>query len=376
MCADNSATKSEIGSGTMSGIKDVANRAGVSISTVSNVLNKAKYVSPDLVKKVEEAVRELDYQVNPIAASMKTKKSGTIGVITEDMCGVFYPYIVKGINAIAEEKGYKIIIGDVSGGKGNISASEKEMELFQKLLANRVDGIIFTSSISEGSRDKYFLKLKKLADHKQKRTPIVSLERDLTKLGINSVYFDGYANAQKATGHLIDCGCKTICHISGPIELDIARERINGYKKCLKDNQKRLDENTMIAYGDYTHQSGYVAMEELLDKVPELDGVFCGNDQMAIGALKALKKRKKKVPEEVKLIGYDDVFISSIVEPSISTIHIQKKTAGRKAAELLFEQIENEESKEMTLGIKMESYLVVRKSTRKDAAEDWNLNDW
>ena len=96
----------------MSGIKEVAKKAGVSISTVSNVLNKSKYVSPDLVMRVEKAVEELSYEANPIARSMKNNKTGTIGVITEDMCGVFYPYVVKGINSVAVEKGYQIIICD------------------------------------------------------------------------------------------------------------------------------------------------------------------------------------------------------------------------------------------------------------------------
>lgn len=360
----------------MIGIKEVAVRAGVSISTVSNVLNKAKYVSPELVVRVEKAVLELGYEVDPIAASMKSKKSGTIGVITEDMCGVFYPYVVRGINTIADEKGYKIIICDVNGKKGGETALERERELFQKLLTSRVDGIIFVSSISGSSQDKYFVDLKKIADYKHKKTPIVSLERDLTMLGIDSVYFDNYINAQKAVRHLIDCGCKKICHIAGPIELQIVQERIQGYEKCLTDNKMELNRETMISYGDYTHQSGYVAMEKLLMDVPDIDGVFCSNDQMAIGALKILKEKGKAVPEKIKLIGYDDVFVSSIVDPPISTIHIQKKTAGRKAAEILFDRIEHPNKSDLAIGIKLESRLVIRKSTMEGIPEDWDLNDW
>lgn len=360
----------------MSGIKDVAVLAGVSISTVSNVLNKSKYVSPELIERVEKAVEELGYEVNPIAASMKSKKSGTIGVITEDICGVFYPYILKGISAIADEKGYKTIICDVNGKRGTISVMQREVELFRKLLASRVDGIIFVSSISGMEQDKYFVELKNLADDRNKKTPIVSLERDLTMIGIDSVYFDGYVNAQKAVGHLVECGCERICHIAGPAELQIVQERLEGYKKCLQDNGKKLDEDKMIVYGDYTHQSGYLSMEKLLDDVPDLDGVFCSNDQMAIGALRVLKERKKSVPEDIKLIGYDDVFVSSVVEPPISTIHIQKNTAGRRAAEILFDRIEHPEKNELAVGIKLESRLVIRKSTMEGVEEDWNLNEW
>lgn len=359
----------------MSGIKEVATLAGVSISTVSNVLNGTKYVSPELVMRVEKAVKALNYEVDPVAASMKGKKTGMIGVITEDLCGVFYPYIVRGINEIAEEKGYKLMISDLSGKKGEVSPIERELELFQRFLTSRVDGIIFASAIS-GIENEYFVKLKDLADNRYKKTPIVSLERDLTMLGIDSVYFDGFANAQTATGHLADCGCRKICHIAGPAEMQIVQERIAGYRKCMKDKGLELDEERMIAYGDYTHGSGYECMEKLLDDVPDLDGVFCSNDQMAIGALRVLKERGKSIPEEVKLIGYDDVFVSSIVDPPISTIHIQKKTAGKKAAEILFDRIEHAEKSGPSIGIKLESRLIIRHSTMAGAESNWNLSDW
>ena len=363
----------------MSGIKDVAAKAGVSISTVSNVLNKSKYVSPELVARVEDAVAELNYEVNSIAASMKSKKSGTIGVITEDMCGVFYPYVIRGINTIADEKGYRVILCDVNGMTGKSTAIERERELFHKLVASQVDGIIFASSMLGEYRDQYLSELKKSTTQKNKKIPIVSMERDLTKWGIDSVYFDGYENAKKAVQHLVDCGCKKICHIAGPGELQIAQERIEGYKTCAKENHIKLDESSMIVHGDYTHRSGYLRMEELLENVPDLEGVFCGNDQMAIGALRLLREKGIKVPEDVKLIGYDDVFISTIVEPPISTIHIQKDSAGRKAAEILFDRIERpteKDSEEKPIGVKLESRLVIRKSTMDGVDESWNINDW
>lgn len=360
----------------MSGIKDVAKKAGVSISTVSNVLNKSKYVSPDLVMRVEKAVEEFSYEANPIARSMKNNKTGTIGVITEDVCGVFYPYVVKGINSVAVEKGYQIIICDTQGTYGDKDAIKREKELFRRLIASRVDGIIFVSSIPNKSAEKYFSQLRKQAN-KQKKIPLVSMERDMTDVGIDSVYFDGYANAQKAVQHLIDCGCKKICHITGATELQIAQERTRGFEDCMAKNHMYYDRKTMLVYGDYSHQSGYTCMKQLLEQVPDLDGVFCGNDQMAIGALKVLKEYGKKIPEDIKLMGYDDVFLASVVEPSLSTIHIRKRHAGIEAAKILFQRIEEQDEKyHDAVGIKMNARLVVRKSTVKDAPEDWNLVDW
>ena len=132
----------------------------------------------------------------------------------------------------------------------------------------------------------------------------------------------------------------------------------------------------MIVNGRYTYQSGYMVMKDLLEKVPDLDGVFCGNDEMAIGALKFLKERGKKVPQEIKLMGYDDVFLSTIVDPTISTIHIRKNSTGKKAAELLFNRIENPSDNPEPIGIKMESKLIIRNSTIENMPENWNFNDW
>lgn len=358
----------------MSGIKDVAKRAGVSISTVSNVLNKTKYVSPELVKRVEQAVEELSYEVSPIARSMKNKKTGIIGVITEDLCGVFYPYVIRGINSVAVEKGYQLLICDAQGTYG--SQIKRERELFQRLIANRVDGIIFASTVSAENQEAYFRELCKEAN-KYKKTPLISVERDFTGVGIDSVYFDSYGNAIKAVQHLIDCGCKKICHITGPQDLEIAIDRVKGYKTCMEENRLAYDDS-MITIGDYSHQSGYTAMKKLLEQVPDMDGVFCGNDQMAIGALKALKGSGKRIPEDIKIVAYDDVFLSSVVEPSLSTIHIRKRHTGIKAAEVLFYRLENpQDDNDKPIGIKMDASLVIRQSTAgKGETEEWSLVDW
>ncbi len=359
----------------MSGIKDVAKRAGVSISTVSNVLNKSKYVSPELVKRVEEAVEELQYVVNPIARSMKNNKTGIIGVITEDVCGLFYPYVIRGINSVADEKGYQVMLCDAMGTYGDPQAIHREFELFQRLIASRVDGIIFVSTVRAEESDAYLQKLQNIAGT-HKRIPFVSMERDFTGAGIDSVYFDGLANARMAVQHLIDIGCRKICHITGPSEMEIVQERIEGYMGIMAEHGLHVDRETMITLGDYSHQSGYLGMKELLEKCPDVDGVFTANDQMAVGVLKYLKEVGKRVPEDIKVIGYDDVFLASVVEPSLSSIHIKKRHAGIEAARMLFERIEEEEPIAPPRGILMKSSLVVRNSTVSGTPQDWDLVDW
>lgn len=361
----------------MSNIKDVAKQAGVSISTVSHVLNKTKYVSPELVQKVEDAVKKLKYEVNPIARSMKSNKLGVVGIITEDLCGVFYPYVIKGVASVLSREGYQMMVCDITGEKGHAEEQARETALFKSLVQSRVDGIIFVTMIPEEKQKSYCSSLLKIT-REPKIIPLVSIERNMSRFGIDSVYFDSYENARKAVLHLIDCGCRKIVHITGPLSMEIAAERTASYRDVMKE--QGLDQNieSMIANGDYSHQSGYKAMKYLIENVPDLDGVFCANDQMAVGALKALKKLNRRVPEEIKVIGYDDVFVSSIVEPALSTVHIQKFHAGAKAAELLLDQIKHiEEGKRRNpVGIKMESRLVIRRSTRLDVTEDGELPEW
>lgn len=361
----------------MSSIKDVAERAGVAISTVSNVLNKTKYVSPELIDRVEKAVQELSYEVNPIARSMKNKRTRMIGVITEDMCGVFYPYVVKGINAVATEKGYQVIICDTHGVNGDLEAFKREKKLFKRLIANRVDGIIFVSTVPQAQSTQYFAEIMRIAN-RDKPIPLVSLERDFTHEGIDSVIFDSYGNAKSAVKHLSSVGCKRICLITGPVGMEIVREREQGFLDGMTACGLPFDPQTMMAHGDYTHQSGYIAMRELFERVPDMDGVFCHNDQMAVGALKFLREKGVKVPEDIKLMGYDDVFLASLVEPSLTTIHIRKRHAGIKAAELLFARIESEDVDEAldAVGHLMSGSIVVRQSTVASSPEDWNLVDW
>lgn len=359
----------------MSSIKDVANRAGVSISTVSNVINGTKYVSEDLKRKVNIAVQELGYKADPVARTMKSKQSKTIGVITVDMCGLFYPYVVKGIYEIVNQKGYNVIICDLNGLNDRLGGFEKEVASIKQLISNRVDGIIFSSLVAESAEKNYIKDIKKLANS-NKNIALVSIERDFSGYGINSIFSDSVEGATIATNHLIQLGCKKIGHITGPIYAEVAQERLHGYKLAMKNANIPVDEEKMIINGDYTHQSGYTTMKELLKLTPDIDGVYVANDQMAVGVLKALSECGKRVPEDVKVIGYDNVFISSIVEPSLSTINIRKRHIGREAATLLLEQIENPNVDRPVKAVKMETRLVVRKSTVFNAPEDWILSDW
>jgi LacI family transcriptional regulator len=357
-------------------INDVAKRAGVSISTVSNVINKNKYVSDALAERVNTAVRELDYTANPIAQKMKGKYTKTIGVISADLCGLFFPYVLKGMYDAFISRGYKLIVMDSEGVHDSIGSIKKLREGITSLIQDRVDGIVFSSMVPEKMEAGIINDVVKTSFSK-KPTVFVCVEKDLSKYGIDSVYANSERGADTATSHLIETGCRSIGHISGPVFFTVVQDRIAGYKNAMERNGFAVDESRMIANGDYSHKSGYLAMKELLGRIPDIDGVFIANDQMSVGAMKALFEAGKRIPEDVKVIGYDDVFIASVLEPSLSTIHVQKHFMGKKAAELLIAQIENDrESGAGGTAVEIESKLVVRRSTVKNAPEDWILVDW
>lgn len=359
-------------------IQDVAELAGVSISTVSNVLNKKKYVSEPLQERVYEAVAKLNYVRDSVASTMKLGYTRTIGIITSDICGLFYPYVIKGIYEVFSRQGYNFTIFD-SHVMGNENGLRKEMESFQQLFSNRVDGVIFVSNISR-SKEKAYIETLKEEACRIKPTPLVSVERDFSKYGVDSVYYDNVKTAKLATKHLIDCGCKNIAHISGPANEQIPKERTRGYLEALKECHVSPDRKDLIIPGDYTHQSGYWAMNLLLEKQVPIDGVYAANDQMAIGAIKLLHEKKIIIPDQIKVIGTDDVFVSSVTEPSLSSVHIKKKRMGKRAAEILLGRIEKSQGKiERTgevIADDMETELIVRKSTDANAAEDKSLMDW
>jgi DNA-binding LacI/PurR family transcriptional regulator len=354
-------------------INDVAKRAGVSISTVSNVLNKNKFVSEELIQRVSQAVRELEYTANPIAQKMKFKRTKTIGVISADLCGLFYPYILKGIYKAFNSKGYRLIVMDTEGINDNIGSVKKLRDGITSMVNDRVDGIVFSSTVPEEMEADIFSDVKKLSSS-EITTAFVCVEKDMSGFGIDSIYANSVVGADTATTHLLDVGCERIGHITGPYYFTVAQDRITGFKNAMRRRGFEVDDHRMMASGDYTHKSGYLAMKELLYKMPNLDGVFVANDQMSVGAMKAIFETGKRIPEDVKVIGYDDVFIASALEPSLSTIHVQKYIMGKKAAELLIGQIENNAAP--GTAVELGSNLVVRRSTVKDAPEDWILVDW
>jgi LacI family transcriptional regulator len=348
----------------LASIKDVAKRAGVAISTVSNAINNTKYVSEELMEKISLSIKELNYKVDPIARSLKSKKTMSIGVIITNISRVFFPQVIKGIQDCAAGHNYHIIFCNTDDN------FETERSFVQMLERNVVDGIIL-DSVAGIELHEYFSYISRLGN--KKKIPVVSLERDLKQYGINSVLVNNEYGGRLAAKHMTECGCKKLALITGPLNSDMVIDRINGFKQELNERGFVLDHNMMVE-GDFSPLSGYEAIKNLLLRGNVMDGVFAANDQTAIGVMKAIREHGLRIPEDIKVAGFDNTFVASLVEPSLTTVNVPKYRMGTEAAQLLFRAMEDDagEAKKIELPIN----LIVRQSTDLNGDTNLDLYEW
>ena len=349
----------------MASIKDVAKLAGVSIGTVSNVLNNSRYVSPERADRVRKAVEELNFSINPMASSLKGKRTNTIGLVATNITRVFYSHVITGMQKAAAENGYTLSIFST------YNKFDAEQEAVERFRINMVDAIIIDTSAPLSNMD-YFIHLASLRN-KEKHIPTMSIEINLTQYGISSIFVDGMQAAEEAVSYLVGLGCAKIAHIQGPQSSSLSRERLIGYKKAVINAGMPIRDDYILS-GDFSQYSGYASMKRFMESGTAFDGVFCANDQMAIGACKAIARYGLKIPDDVKVVGFDNSFIASIVSPSISTVDVPKEEMGYRAVTEVIEAIKAEKIK--CQSICMPTKMVIRESTEKNDSIDDAPYDW
>lgn len=348
-------------------IKDVAREAGVSISTVSHVLNGTKQVSDPLRKRVMKAIDDLHYEVNMVARGLKSGHTNMIAVIVPSITSVFFPPLLNSIRQAALAAGYSIC---VYASDGDI---KKEKAIIQGARAQAVDGILLSScvDISSPKSQKYINELSSLTRN-GKPLPIICME---TTVGnqLDAVVVDDEAGMIDAVEHLISIGRTNIAFIASPTTFTMGKKRKKGYLDALTDHDLPIERGRIIE-GDYTPLSGYQCMKKLLDSKIRIDAVAAGNDQMAIGAMRAILDKGLQIPQDIAIIGYDDNFPTTLVSPSLSSIHVPKEDMGKSAVDLLFRRLEDPDATRMQ--IRLTGSLVVRSSTDPKAKSDWELENW
>ncbi|MEC2071411.1 LacI family DNA-binding transcriptional regulator [Alkalihalophilus marmarensis] len=325
----------------MTTIREVAKMAGVSVATVSRVINGNGKVKQATEEKVRGIIKELNYVPSAIAVSLNNKKSKTIGLMLPDITNPFFAELAKGVEEVAKENGYTVILCNTNGDL------QSELDHLQVLEQKYVDGIILSSHTLSYS------------DVEHITTPIVSIDRTLEG-NFPSVTSNNFQGAVMAVRHLLEKGCKKIAHISGPQSIRTARLRLEGYLEVVGD----LDWYTeaLVADGDYEIQSGYEATRKLLQMNPEIDGIFAGNDLMAVGCLKAIHFLGLRVPDEISVIGFDGINFSKITIPELSTISQPIYDMGLLATNTLLKAMEGQCNEQMVYELDVQ--LIERDSTK------------
>ena len=349
----------------MANIIDVAKRAGVSFSTVSNVINGTKYVGDDLTIKVKRAIEELGYQANEVAASMKRRTTNNIGVILPNIGMVFFPGVLKGIEDATKEKGYRLFYFSTD------YDFDKEKEYLGLLKTSWVDGIILDSCCPTEQIPEYQKAL--VGNVSDKFVPVVTLEAPFTDKELGTITLNETDFTEKAIDYLISLGHRDIGLMLGPEHIPMHENNIEGYKRAFsKNGLKTWEENIM--HGTYFAESGYEAVKEALAKGKKWTAIFSANDQMAIGAIKAIKEAGLSIPEDISIIGVDGIYVTTLIEPALTTVELPRYEMGYRAGQMILEMI----GKPRCEGkhVSMDGKLIIRKSTNPAAEENWVLTGW
>ena len=327
-------------------IKDVAEKAEVSVATVSHVINDTRYVSPELTERVREAMEELGYRPNAVARSLKTDRTLTIGLIVSDISNSFFSSLVRGVEDSAMEKNYSLIVC-------NTDETLKREELYLNvLMEKKVDGLVIAPT---GENDE------RLRRPKRRGIPLVFVDRKLDQIESDAVLSANESGAYLVTKHLISCGHRKIGILLGRKGVNTSQERLTGYERALKEEGiKRRPE--LSVRGMSRLEGGYRATEKLLRLKEGPSALFSTNLPMAIGALRALKEAGLSVPEDVSLAGFDDAQWASTFEPTLTTVAQDPYRMGSKAVELLVERLDEEETLEPR-EIRIPTELKIRNST-------------
>lgn len=296
----------------------VADVAGVSPSTVSRILNGTANVSPDKEAAVRAAIEDLGFSPNPVARGLAGGRTASIGVLTQTVSSPFYGEAHLGIEAALRGEGYIPLF--VSGHW----VDAEERKALDELMARRVDGlIVLAGRLSDRILQGY-----------ARQVPMVVLGRQISGARVYSLSFDNRGGAYMATKHLVEMGHRRIAYIAGDTDHEDAVERLEGYRDAIREANLPLD-NQLIVSGDFTEAGGMLAVNRLLDSHVSFTAIACSNDQAAIGALLALNRRNLRVPDDVSIIGFDDVSPARFSIPPLSSVHLSVYEAGEAAAQAM-----------------------------------------
>ncbi|MCZ0756552.1 LacI family DNA-binding transcriptional regulator [Anoxybacillus sp. J5B_2022] len=327
-------------------ISDVAKLANVSTATVSRVLSNSGNVKKETTEKVLEAIQKLNYQPNILARQLRKLETKTILVVVPDITNTFFSKILRGIEHVAIENDYEVLLGDTGN---NV---ERERVYLDILRQKKADGMILLTARLESH----------LLEEIASEFPVVLACEYLEGSTIPTVSIDNVSSARKATEYLINLGHRRIGFISGPLNVILSRDRLKGFRQAMAQHNIPI-ESFLVQEGDFSFESGYNMMMKFLALDQPPTAVFAANDEMAIGAIKAIKSKGLRVPDDISVVGFDDIQFASIYEPALTTISQPMFEIGKKAMELLIKLI-NKDQLEKNQYI-LRDRLIIRDTCKK-----------
>ena len=309
-------------------MKRIASELGVSITTVSKVLNNHADISEATRSRVLAKVEELGYQPNAVARSLSLRRSHTLGIVIPDLMHSFFVEIIAGIEPMASARGYGLLLCSSSEDAG------KERAELDMLRSRQVDGVVLASANASGNTDM-------LLQFTKRGTSLVMIDRDdHPSVKCHRVLTDDEQVGLLATGHLLDSGRRAIAHIGGP-PIVHAKRREKGWRDAIKARGLKPAEDWIVR-GGFMESDGYRAMKRLLTVRPKIDAVFAANDPAAIGAMKAIWEAGLRVPDDVAVVGVGDIALGDLLRVPLTTVGWSRRDQGRHAAELLLGSLEGE----------------------------------
>lgn len=332
-------------------LKQLAKELNLSFSTVSKALRDSHEISVDTKNRVLAKAKELNYQVNPLASSFRKQKTKTIAVVIPEVVNDFFGPVINGIESIAQEKGYHVLIylthEDV----------QKEVEITKLLQNGRVDGIMM--SISEQTSDTMHLQALR-----EKEIPLVFFDRIVDNLDAPKITTDDYNCGIKATEHLIENGCKRIAFLSISQNLSISNKRLNGYLEALKRNEIPQDDSLILSCDrDDTKNSDLI--RKLLKRKNRPDGLFASVEKLAVTTYEICDELRLDIPNDIKIITFSNSYMAKLLNPSLSTITQPAYEIGREAASILFKMVEKKGHHFLQENTVLNSMLIARNSTKQ-----------
>ncbi|GHB55002.1 LacI family DNA-binding transcriptional regulator [Persicitalea jodogahamensis] len=332
-------------------IKEIARQLGISKSTVSRALRDSSEISGATKERVIELARKLNYSPNPIALSLLKNQTHTIGIIVPDIDNPFFSTAISGVEDVAYSRGYHVMIYQ------SHESYEREMADVRHIADRRADGLI----VSVASRS---LHHQHFADLQEGGIPIVFFDRASNEVQTHKVLVDDYTSSFAGTEHLIEQGCRKIAHVSGPMSLAISRNRCNGYRDALRKH-KLPQRDEWVLEAEYNQAGGTERAYQLMALRERPDGIFAASDRIAIGVHWALRQLGYRMPDDVALLGFSDLGVSSLLDPPLSSIAQPSFEMGRQSAELLLELIENKSTPVTYETRVLKTHLQVRGSSLK-----------